>query len=64
MSGYKNTGMTQETYQAMLAFAGFHKLPYDHFLYDAWESLTPLVQQKWAECAAAVRDDTRQEPRY
>lgn len=62
MSGCKNTGMSQEEYQAMLAFGAFEEMPYDEHLYDKWDELSIEVRASWMRAASVVRSDTRTEP--
>ena len=63
MSGYKHSGRTQGTYQAMIAYGIYSQRLEDEWP-DAWDELDPLLQQLWLRIAAAVRDDTRTEPRF
>ena len=63
MSGYKLSGMTQENYQAMTAYGIYSQRREDEWA-EAWEELDPILQQLWLRIAAAVRDDTRTEPRF
>jgi hypothetical protein len=63
MSGYKNTGMSQEHYQAMIAYAGYHGLhPHSPAVSDAWDEMDDAERERWIAAAAEVRHDTRTEP--